>query len=401
MIKGKSALVTGSTSGIGLGIARALAAEGANIMLNGFGDAAAIDQLRRGLAEEFRVKVGFNGADISKPAEIHSMVRAAVQELGAVDILVNNAGIQHTAPVESFPPERWDAVIAINLSSNFHAIQAVLPEMKRRNWGRIINIASAHGLVASPQKAAYVTAKHGVVGLTKVVALETATTGITCNAICPGWVLTPLVQKQIDDRAARESIPVGEGEARARLREAAVARVRHAGADRRARGLPLLGSGRTDPRRRALDRRRLDGAVARPDARIRACPETKAGAARAAIPRRSSMNVTLRAAARLALALAAGLAAAAAHPYDGIVKKEVFTLPVVHDGGRQDDQERPHRLRDATAGSTPRRTTSSSCRTSSPGPRTPRAGTRRRTRRPGTGTRSSARVARSTPTASS
>jgi 3-hydroxybutyrate dehydrogenase len=208
MIKGKSALVTGSTSGIGLGIARALAAEGANIMLNGFGDAAAIDQLRRGLAEEFRVKVGFNGADISKPAEIHSMVRAAAQELGAVDVLVNNAGIQHTAPVESFPPERWDAVIAINLSSNFHAIQAVLPEMKRRNWGRIINIASAHGLVASPQKAAYVTAKHGVVGLTKVVALETATTGITCNAICPGWVLTPLVQKQIDDRAARESIPV-------------------------------------------------------------------------------------------------------------------------------------------------------------------------------------------------
>jgi len=207
MIKGKSALVTGSTSGIGLGIARALAAEGANVMLNGFGDAAAIEQLRRGLAEEFRVKVGFNGADISKPAEIHAMVRAAVAELGGVDILVNNAGIQHTAPVESFPPDRWDAVIAINLSSNFHAIQAALPEMKRRNWGRIINIASAHGLVASAQKAAYVTAKHGVVGLTKVVALETATTGVTCNAICPGWVLTPLVQKQIDDRAARESIP--------------------------------------------------------------------------------------------------------------------------------------------------------------------------------------------------
>jgi 3-hydroxybutyrate dehydrogenase len=207
MIKGKSALVTGSTSGIGLGIARALAAEGANVMLNGFGDAGGIEMLRRGLVEEFRVKVGFDGADISKPAEIHAMVRAAVQELGGVDILVNNAGIQHTAPVESFPPDRWDAVIAINLSSNFHAIQATLPEMKRRNWGRIINIASAHGLVASAQKAAYVTAKHGVVGLTKVVALETATTGITCNAICPGWVLTPLVQKQIDDRAARESIP--------------------------------------------------------------------------------------------------------------------------------------------------------------------------------------------------
>ena len=208
MIKGKSALVTGSTSGIGLGIARALAAEGANVMLNGFGDAAAIEKLRHDLAAEFGVKVGFNAADISQPAEIHAMARAAATELGGVDILVNNAGIQHTAPIESFPPDRWDAVIAINLSSNFHAIQATLPEMKRRNWGRIINIASAHGLVASAQKAAYVTAKHGVVGLTKVVALETATTGITCNAICPGWVLTPLVQKQIDDRAARESIPV-------------------------------------------------------------------------------------------------------------------------------------------------------------------------------------------------
>ena len=208
MIKGKSALVTGSTSGIGLGIARALAAEGANIMLNGFGDAGAIDKLRRGLAEEFRVKVGFNGADIAKPAEIQALVHAAQQELGGVDILVNNAGIQHTAPIESFPPERWDAIIAINLSSNFHSIQAALPEMKRRNWGRIINIASAHGLVASAQKVGYVAAKHGVVGLTKVVALETATTGITCNAICPGWALTPLVQKQIDDRAARESIPV-------------------------------------------------------------------------------------------------------------------------------------------------------------------------------------------------
>ena len=208
MIKGKSALVTGSTSGIGLGIARALAAEGANVMLNGFGDAAAIEKLRHDLAAEFGVKVGFNAADISQPAEIHAMARVAATELGGVDILVNNAGIQHTAPIESFPPDRWDAVIAINLSSNFHAIQATLPEMKRRNWGRIINIASAHGLVASAQKAAYVTAKHGVVGLTKVVALETATTGITCNAICPGWVLTPLVQKQIDDRAARESIPV-------------------------------------------------------------------------------------------------------------------------------------------------------------------------------------------------
>ena len=207
MLNGKSALVTGSTSGIGLGIARALAQQGAGIMLNGFGDSAEIEKLRQGLAKEYGVKVAFSGADISKPEQIHDMVRHATKELGSVDILVNNAGIQHTAPVESFPPERWDAIIAINLSSNFHAIQAVLPQMRQRNWGRIVNIASAHGLVASPQKAAYVTAKHGVVGLTKVVALETATTGITCNAICPGWVLTPLVQKQIDDRAAREGIP--------------------------------------------------------------------------------------------------------------------------------------------------------------------------------------------------
>ncbi len=207
MLNGKSALVTGSTSGIGLGIARALAQQGAGIMLNGFGDSAEIEKLRQGLAKEYGVKVAFSGADISKPEQIHDMVRHATRELGGVDILVNNAGIQHTAPVESFPPERWDAIIAINLSSNFHAIQAVLPQMRQRNWGRIVNIASAHGLVASPQKAAYVTAKHGVVGLTKVVALETATTGITCNAICPGWVLTPLVQKQIDDRAAREGIP--------------------------------------------------------------------------------------------------------------------------------------------------------------------------------------------------
>jgi len=213
MLKGKSAIVTGSTSGIGLGIARALAGAGANLMLNGFGDAAQIEALRAGLAQEFGVKVGFCGADISKPAQIHDMVRQATEELGAVDILVNNAGIQHTSKVEEFPDDRWDAVIAINLSSNFHAIKAVLPGMKARNWGRIVNIASVHGLVASKEKAAYVAAKHGVIGLTKVVALETARTGITCNAICPGWVLTPLVQKQIDDRAAREGIPVEQAKA--------------------------------------------------------------------------------------------------------------------------------------------------------------------------------------------
>jgi 3-hydroxybutyrate dehydrogenase len=207
-LKGKSAIVTGSTSGIGLGIARALGAAGANLMLNGFGDAAEIEALRAGLAKEFGIKVAYSGADMSKPDQVHAMVKAAVDALGSADILVNNAGIQHTAPTESFPPERWDAVIAINLSAVFHATQAALPGMKARNWGRIINIASVHGLVASTEKVAYVAAKHGVIGMTKVVALETARTGITCNAICPGWVLTPLVQKQIDDRAQREGIAV-------------------------------------------------------------------------------------------------------------------------------------------------------------------------------------------------
>jgi 3-hydroxybutyrate dehydrogenase len=206
-LEGKSALVTGSTSGIGLGIARALGAQGASVMLNGFGDAREIERLRAGLASELGIRVAFDGADISQPGKVRDMVAAASRELGGVDILVNNAGIQHTAPVDQFPDERWDAVIAINLSSNFHAVKAALPHMKRRNWGRIVNIASAHGLVASVHKAAYVAAKHGVLGLTKAVALETAASGITCNAICPGWVLTPLVQKQIEDRAAREGIP--------------------------------------------------------------------------------------------------------------------------------------------------------------------------------------------------
>jgi 3-hydroxybutyrate dehydrogenase len=174
-LKGKSAIVTGSTSGIGLGIARALGAAGANLMLNGFGDAAEIEALRAGLAKEFGIKVAYSGADMSKPDQVHAMVKAAVDALGSADILVNNAGIQHTAPTESFPPERWDAVIAINLSAVFHATQAALPGMKARNWGRIINIASVHGLVASTEKVAYVAAKHGVIGMTKVVALETAT----------------------------------------------------------------------------------------------------------------------------------------------------------------------------------------------------------------------------------
>jgi 3-hydroxybutyrate dehydrogenase len=210
MLDGKAAIITGSTSGIGLGIARALAAAGCNIMLNGFGEKSAIACERDRIAKDYGVKVTFSAADLAKPTEVSEMVKSANDELGQVDILVNNAGIQHTASVENFPVEHWDAVIAINLSANFHGIRAVIPQMRERNWGRIINIASTHGLVASVEKAAYVAAKHGVIGLTKVVALETATTGITCNAICPGWVLTPLVEKQIGDRAAREKISVGQ-----------------------------------------------------------------------------------------------------------------------------------------------------------------------------------------------
>jgi 3-hydroxybutyrate dehydrogenase len=185
-LSGKVALVTGSTSGIGLGIARALAGAGANVVLNGFGDKVLVDTLVAEITSECKVKASYSAADMSKPAEIAAMVAQAEGELGGVDILVNNAGIQHVAPVDEFPLEKWDAVIAINLSAAFHAIRAALPHMKARNWGRIINIASTHGLGASAQKAAYVAAKHGIVGLTKVVALETATTSITCNAICPG-----------------------------------------------------------------------------------------------------------------------------------------------------------------------------------------------------------------------
>ena len=201
MLNGKSAVVTGSTSGIGLGIARALAAQGANVMLNGFGQAAEIEALRADLEKEFGVKAFYSPADMAKPAEIAGMIATAERQLGSVDILVNNAGIQHVASIEHFPPEKWDAIIAINLSSSFHTIRAAVPGMKARKWGRIVNIASAHGLVASVQKVGYVAAKHGLVGLTKVVALETANDGITCNAICPGWVLTPLVQQQIEARA--------------------------------------------------------------------------------------------------------------------------------------------------------------------------------------------------------
>ena len=208
------ALVTGSTSGIGLGVARALAARGMDIVLNGFGAKAAIEKLRADLAAEFKVRVAYNGADMSKPPEVRGMIGEATREMGRIDVLVNNAGIQHTAKVHEFPPEKWDAILAINLSAAFHATAAVLPQMYERNWGRVINVASVHGLVASKEKVAYIAAKHGIVGMTKVVALETATTNITCNAICPGWVLTPLVQKQIDDLAAREKISKDAASAR-------------------------------------------------------------------------------------------------------------------------------------------------------------------------------------------
>jgi 3-hydroxybutyrate dehydrogenase len=207
-MKGKVAIVTGSTSGIGLGIATAIASQGADVMLNGFGDKAAIDRMVRQLAEQHGVKVAYSPADMSKSSEVRELVAKTRNELGPADILVNNAGIQHVALVEDFPEDKWNAIIAINLSAAFHASQAVLPDMKRRKWGRIINIASAHGLVASGSKSAYVAAKHGLVGLTKVVAIEAANDGVTCNAICPGWVLTPLVQQQVEARAKAANISV-------------------------------------------------------------------------------------------------------------------------------------------------------------------------------------------------
>ncbi|MFM6961574.1 MAG: 3-hydroxybutyrate dehydrogenase [Polynucleobacter victoriensis] len=210
MLKGKTAVVTGSTSGIGLGIAKALAEQGANIVMNGFGEKdAAIAEVKA-----FGVEVEYHGADMSKPAEIEDMMRTAEKRFGGVDILVNNAGIQHVANVEDFPVDRWDAIIAINLSSAFHTSRMALPGMKQRNWGRIINLASVHGLVGSAQKSAYVAAKHGIVGLTKVTALETAQTGVTCNAICPGWVLTPLVQKQVEARAEKDQVSNDEAKKR-------------------------------------------------------------------------------------------------------------------------------------------------------------------------------------------
>jgi len=210
MLNGKAALVTGSTSGIGLGVAEALAEQGANIVLNGFGDRDEIERLCADMAERHGVGVMYSDADMADPKAIADMIGSAKERFGALDVVVNNAGIQHVAPVDEFAPEKWDKIIDINLSHAFHTIHHTLADMRAKGWGRIINIASAHGLVASKGKAAYVAAKHGMIGLTKVTALDAAGTGVTCNAICPGWVLTPLVQKQVDDRAAREGIPVDQ-----------------------------------------------------------------------------------------------------------------------------------------------------------------------------------------------
>lgn len=210
MLKDKVVLITGSTSGIGLGIARAFAAEGAHIVMNGFGDAGEIEKNRADIEKTHHVKVMYHDADMTKPGEIKAMCRTAQEEFGAIDVLVNNAGIQHVSPIEEFPEDKWDAIMAINLSSAFHTTKACIPAMKEKGWGRIINVASAHGLVASPFKSAYVTAKHGMVGLTKVTALELAQDNITCNAICPGYVLTPLVEGQVKDQAKAHGLPEKE-----------------------------------------------------------------------------------------------------------------------------------------------------------------------------------------------
>jgi 3-hydroxybutyrate dehydrogenase len=206
MLKGKVAIVTGSTSGIGLGIARELAKLGADVVLNGFGDKGEIEAIRRGIEREHGAHAVYDGADMSKADAVRGMISATIEKFGRLDILVNNAGIQFTAPVEEFPAAKWHAILDINLSAAFHGIAAAIPQMRKQRWGRIVNIASAHGLVASTHKAAYVAAKHGLVGLTKVIGLETAGSGVTCNAVCPGWVLTPLVEKQISDNAAEKGI---------------------------------------------------------------------------------------------------------------------------------------------------------------------------------------------------
>jgi 3-hydroxybutyrate dehydrogenase len=206
MLKGKVAIVTGSTSGIGLGIAKELAKLGTDLVLNGFGAARDIEAIRSSMEREHGVRVVYDGADMSEGEAVRGLIAGTVEKFGRLDILVNNAGIQFTAPVEEFPAAKWDAILKINLSAAFHGIAAAVPQMKKQRWGRIVNIASTHGLVASTHKAAYVAAKHGLIGLTKVVGLETAGSGVTCNAVCPGWVRTPLVEKQISDIAAQKQI---------------------------------------------------------------------------------------------------------------------------------------------------------------------------------------------------
>ena len=260
-LKGKVALVTGSTSGIGLGIAQALAAGGAGIMLNGFGPADQIEIERSGMEAKYGVRVGYNGADMSKPEQIAAMVADTAKTMGSVDILINNAGVQFTACVEDFPNERWDQIIAINMSAVFFGMKAAIPGMKAKRWGRIINIASAHGLVASPQKVAYVAAKHGVVGMTKVAAIELANDGVTVNAICPGWVLTPLVEKQLQDRATKEGTTVEKETLTFVTEKQPMAQFFDPGAGRCAGRIPVLGRRPDNYGGPFIDRWRMGGAI--------------------------------------------------------------------------------------------------------------------------------------------